>query len=91
MPIGSSLTLVEHRALAVPLIEFLADHGVKAWIESDDCGGVDPALAFSNGVRVTVPPAALAAARELLAAWNAAEPLLPPGGAQIIPFPSPTE
>jgi hypothetical protein len=87
MTIGTSLTLVEHRALAVPLVEFLADHGVAAWVESDDCGGVDPALAFSNGVRVMVRPEAAVQARELLVAWEAAEPLLPPDGAEILPFP----
>ena len=73
----SVLTVVAQRVLAAPLVAFLADEGVEAWVESDDCGGVDPALMFSNGVRVEVRPEQLARAQELLTLWEQAD-ILPP-------------
>jgi hypothetical protein len=33
---------------------FLEGHDVEAFVESDDCGAVDPALAFVRGVKLTV-------------------------------------
>lgn len=72
VPLTATLCLVEHRALAQPILDLLADNGIRSFVDSDDCGGVDPALAFSNGTYVRVAPADLAAARVLLAAYQAA-------------------
>jgi hypothetical protein len=77
MPLTASLTLVEHRALAEPILALLADNGIRAFVNSDDCGGVDPALAFANGTRVMVAPEDLPRARSLLLAYENA-PQIPP-------------
>lgn len=70
MALTASLTLVPNRTLAVPLVDLLADNGIRSFVQSDDCGGVDPALAFSNGTRILVDPRDLAAARRLLMAYE---------------------
>ncbi len=71
------LTRAPQRALAQPIVDLLQDHEINAWIQSDDCGGVDPALNFVNGTHVMVPRGALERARELLAEFQAAAPLMP--------------
>ncbi|TNE43590.1 MAG: hypothetical protein EP343_32765 [Deltaproteobacteria bacterium] len=48
------LTHAPNRALAQPLIDFLDYHDIEAIVQSDDCGGVDPALNFINGTRILV-------------------------------------
>ncbi len=45
---------------------FLEGHGIEAYIESDDCGAVDPALAFGRGVKLTVEEASRERAARLL-------------------------
>lgn len=77
MSMTVSLTLIEHRALAEPIVALLADNGIDSFVKSDDCGGVDPALAFANGTRIMVDPSDLPQARELLAAYEAAPRLEP--------------
>lgn len=72
-----SLTTAPHRALAEPIAELLQDHGIHAWVKSDDCGGVDPALNFVNGTHVMVPRTDLEHGRELLAEFEAAAPMMP--------------
>jgi len=42
--------------------------GIEAFVDSDDCGGMRPELAYSNGVRLYVPVADRQRASELLAA-----------------------
>ena len=74
------LTLVQHRVLAEPLVALLADNDIAAFVKSDDCGGVDPALAFSNGTRVMVQPVDLPRARHLLLAYENAPQLDPEAG-----------
>ena len=68
---------VPMRALGQPLVDLLRDHGIQARINSDDCGGVDPALNFSNGTHVMVPEASAARAAQLVAEYESA-PRLPP-------------
>ncbi len=70
MGLTASLTLVQNRTMAVPIVDLLRDNGIRSFVQSDDCGGVDPALAFSNGTRVMVDPADLVAARRLLLAYE---------------------
>ena len=71
-----SLTSSPQRALAQPIVDLLKDNGIEASVKSDDCGGVDPALNFVNGTHVMVPLFELGRSRELLGAWEAAEPLV---------------
>lgn len=61
------LTTMQSFVLAQPLVDFLSTHGVQTHLQSDDCGGVDPALCFIHGVRVFVAKAELEQARQLLA------------------------
>ncbi len=72
-----SVAAVPQRALGQPLVDLLTDHGIPAWINSDDCGGVDPALNFVNGTHVMVPEADLQRAEQLVARFESA-PRLPP-------------
>ena len=72
MPLTAALCSVAHRSLATPILDLLADNGIDAFVKSDDCGGVDPALAFSNGTLVMVAPQNLERARELHAQFEAA-------------------
>ncbi len=69
------LTQAPHRALAEPIVELLKDHGINAWIQSDDCGGVDPALNFTNGTHVMVPTESVEQSRQLLQEFRDANPL----------------
>ena len=72
-----SVAAVPHRALAQPLVDLLEDHNIPAWVNSDDWGGVDPALAFVNGTHVMVPEADLQRAQQLVSEYENA-PRLPP-------------
>jgi hypothetical protein len=40
--------------------------GIRALVQADDCGAVDPALAFGRGVRLVVSQVDLERAREVL-------------------------
>jgi hypothetical protein len=72
------LTTVSQRVFAEPLLSMLNDNGIAARASADDCGGVDPSLAFTRGVGVLVPTADLARAKELLTDFDTAEFQLPP-------------
>ena len=72
-----SVAAVPHRALGQPLVDLLNDHGIPAWVNSDDCGGVDPALGFVNGTHVMVPEADRQRAEQLVGEYENA-PRLPP-------------
>jgi hypothetical protein len=80
VPFRAALTLVPHRALAEPIVALLADNDIASVVRSDDCGGVDPALAFANGTRVMVQHRDLARARQLLIAYENAPQLAPDDG-----------
>ncbi len=71
------LITLEQRFLAAPILGLLVDNGIDARVSSDDCGGVDPALAFALGVRVLVPLEDAERATELLKEYQEAEPELP--------------
>jgi hypothetical protein len=45
---------------------FLDGHGVEAWVTSDDCGSVDPALGLVRGACLVVAGENAARAEELL-------------------------
>jgi hypothetical protein len=60
------LTTVPHQTLAVPIAAVLREHGIPAEVVSDDCGGLDPALAFTRGVEIRVPQERVAEARGIL-------------------------
>ena len=66
------LTTVPHRTFAEPIAALLRDHGVRAQIKSDDCGGMDPALAFTRGVEILVATEQLHTARFVLDSLEAA-------------------
>ena len=68
----TTLTSVPHAALAQPIIDFLKDNNIFATVNSDDCGGLDPSLAFSNGIYVMVPQEQLEDARTLYEAYQSA-------------------
>ena len=72
-----SVASVPHRALAQPLVDLLLDHGIAAWVNSDDCGGVDPALNFVHGTHVMVPEHEVVQAAALVKQFEDA-PRLPP-------------
>ncbi len=72
-----TLITVEQRFLAAPILGLLTDNGIAARVSSDDCGGVDPALAFVRGVEVLVPTDDAERAVELLTEYQAAQPELP--------------
>ena len=55
---------------------FLDGHGIEAWVTSDDCGAVDPALGLVRGACLVVA-AENAARAERLLELGAEEP--PPG------------
>jgi hypothetical protein len=58
---------------------FLDGHGIEAWVTSDDCGSVDPALGLVRGACLVVEAGSAARAEPLLEA-GADEP--PPGDGQ---------
>ncbi len=62
--IGIYTTEIEARAAAAAL----EAAGIPAHVDADDCGGMRPELAFSNGVRLYVPAEREEEARALLAA-----------------------
>ena len=68
-----TVAIVPVRSLGEPIVSFLRDNGVQADIRSDDCGGVDPALAFTRGVEVRVLEEDFEKAEELLKALEASE------------------
>ena len=43
-----------YRAEAEIVREFLEANGIEAFVTSDDCGSVDPALQFARGVQLMV-------------------------------------
>jgi hypothetical protein len=45
---------------------FLDGHGIEAWVTSDDCGSVDPALGLVRGACLVVAGENAARAEELL-------------------------
>jgi hypothetical protein len=45
---------------------FLDGHGIEAWVTSDDCGAVDPALGLVRGACLVVTDENAARAEELL-------------------------
>ena len=45
---------------------FLEGHGIEAFVDSDDCGAVDPALAFVRGVKLLVDEGSRETADRLL-------------------------
>jgi hypothetical protein len=45
---------------------FLDGHGIEAWVTSDDCGSVDPALGLVRGACLVVAGENAARAKELL-------------------------
>jgi hypothetical protein len=45
---------------------FLDGHGIEAWVTSDDCGSVDPALGLVRGACLVVAEEHAARAAELL-------------------------
>jgi hypothetical protein len=45
---------------------FLDGHGIEAWVTSDDCGSVDPALGLVRGACLVVAEENAARAEELL-------------------------
>ena len=61
------LTSVLLRTLGEPIAMYLEEHGITAIVRSDDCGGLDPALAFSRGVEIHVAERDLPRAERLLA------------------------
>jgi len=46
---------------------FLDGHGIEAWVTSDDCGSVDPALGLVRGACLVVAGEDAARASQLLA------------------------
>lgn len=67
------LTNVENRLAAEPLVQYLEANGITCHMDSDDMGGVDPALTFINGVDILVDGNKLGEARQLLEAWEKGE------------------
>lgn len=60
---------------AEPLLAFLRSQGIEAHLrDSDDAGGLDPALAFVHGSAIVVAAADADRARSLLADYAAAVP-----------------
>ena len=51
--------------------ELLVSNGIRAFVVSDDCGAVDPALQFGQGVRLIVRATDAREAEMLLAALPA--------------------
>ena len=47
--------------------ELLVANGIEAYVISDDCGSVDPALAFGRGVQLLVAAGDLRRAQQVIA------------------------
>jgi hypothetical protein len=56
-----------YRAEAELVRELLASGGIEAFVNSDDCGSVDPALQFGRGAEVLVSARDHAEAEHLIA------------------------
>ena len=67
------VTVVASRTEAELIVGLLCNNGLRAIVSADDAGGQDPQLQL-QGVRVLVAPADEPAARQLLAATEAADP-----------------
>ena len=67
------LVNLSSRIEADPLTHYLRAQGIDVYISSDDVGGLDPALAFVQGVSVQVPPDQLVKGKLLLEAWRQAD------------------
>jgi hypothetical protein len=64
---------------AEPLLAFLHSQGVAAHLrDADDAGGLDPALAFAHGSAIVVAAHDAERARQLLAEYQSATPVLAP-------------
>ena len=70
------VAVVASRTEAELIVGLLRSNGLRAVVSADDAGGQDPQLQL-QGVRVLVAPADETAARELLAAAEAADPADP--------------
>jgi hypothetical protein len=57
--------VVRNRVDAQLMVAMLRDHGVPAWVSTDDAGGVEAALTM-QGVRIMVTPEHAEQARELV-------------------------
>src|SRR5215472_10771308 len=68
-----TLTVVTSRTEAELIAGLLRSNGVRAAVSADDAAGLDPQLQL-EGVRVLVAPSDEAAARQILAAAQAAGP-----------------
>jgi hypothetical protein len=68
-----TLTVVTSRTEAELITGLLRSNGLRAAVSADDAGGQDPQLQL-EGVRVLVAPSDEAAARQILAAAEAAGP-----------------
>ena len=55
-----------YRAEAEIVCEFLGSNGIEAFVNSDDCGAVDPALQFGRGAEVLVNACDREAAERLI-------------------------
>ena len=66
------LTVVASRTEAELIAGLLRSNGLRAAVSADDAGGQDPQLQL-EGVRVLVAPSDEAAARQILAAAEAAD------------------
>ncbi|MCO4773037.1 MAG: DUF2007 domain-containing protein [Deltaproteobacteria bacterium] len=64
------LVRVESRVAAIPIQQYLEAHGIHCTIDADDVNGLDPALAFVQGVGVQVGADHLTRARELYKAYE---------------------
>ena len=70
----ATLVTLPGRFLAEPLAQLLRSNGIIAFIHADDSGGVDPALGMVHGAQIRVPVSQLHEAREVLAAYEGADP-----------------
>jgi hypothetical protein len=64
---GVTVAVVGSQIEADLAVGLLRSNGLRAVAIADDAGGLDPALAVTDGVQVQVNPEDEAAARELLA------------------------
>jgi hypothetical protein len=67
------VAVVTSRTEADLIVGLLRSNGLRAVVSADDAGGQDPQLQL-QGVRVLVAPADEAAARQLLAEAETADP-----------------
>ncbi|MFA6471384.1 MAG: DUF2007 domain-containing protein [Candidatus Latescibacterota bacterium] len=63
-----TIRIFNYRHEAEPLRSFLESSGIKAFVNSDDCGSWDPALSLVQGVRLSVQEHDVLRAEELIAA-----------------------